>query len=342
MDDLTLIVCGSVREGSETIQTGTIRHLDRDLETLSAAECKEQIRSVATEFLAFSRTSDVPDVGKWGEAGHPFQSHANLNILLVLSESQPDEVAAWQTLPTRVVALRQNWAKAAQAIILRSSFIKQQSIQDVPITLWDLMIRAAQAPGHIQTCQASGDHVRPQPVRPGLAPSVPGLKNSWLKAHLQSANPEDLVSKATSRPDAIALQAGLWQMHDYLHESHELSQSIEGEGRNAAGDYWHAIMHRREPDYGNSKYWFRHVGHHPIFEPLRTAVETLLTKSDRPAYQLARKKLLSKSQWDPMAFVDLCQECAKGNDPELTRIAEEIQWREMCLLLEQTYRDATA
>jgi hypothetical protein len=177
---------------------------------------------------------------------------------------------------------------------------------------------------------------------PGLAPRVPDSSKFWLKAHLQSTKVLDLIPQASSRPDAVALMAGLWQIHDHLHESHELSQSIEGEGRNSAGDYWHAIMHRREPDYGNSKYWFRHVGHHPIFGPLRDAVEALLQKPDHPTHQHARQKLLAKSQWDPMAFVDFCQECAKGNDPELTRIAEAIQWREMCLLLEQTYRDATA
>lgn len=87
--------------------------------------------------------------------------------------------------------------------------------------------------------------------------------------------------------------------------------------------------------------WFRHVGQHPIYEPLRKAVDGMLQDSENSATQNARQKLLAKSQWDPFAFVDFCQECTKGNDPDLTRIAKEIQWHEMRLLLEQTYRDAT-
>ena len=63
-----------------------------------------------------------------------------------------------------------------------------------------------------------------------------------------------------------ALQAGLWLYVDELDRSHEISQGMH----NATGSYWHAIMHRREGDFSNSKYWYRNAGSHPAmagFDP---------------------------------------------------------------------------
>ena len=62
------------------------------------------------------------------------------------------------------------------------------------------------------------------------------------------------------REMARACLAALWLYHDFLDESHRISQSVHGR----EGSYWHGIMHRREGDYANAKYWFRRVGAHPI------------------------------------------------------------------------------
>lgn len=56
--------------------------------------------------------------------------------------------------------------------------------------------------------------------------------------------------------DHPELQAGLWLYVDDLERSHTISQNIH----TPAGSYWHGIMHRREGDFWNSKYWFRKAG----------------------------------------------------------------------------------
>jgi hypothetical protein len=345
MDDLTLVYCTSGWTFCEPPRNPAANPgLSQDLSTASAEDLNEHVESASTDWLAFSRIAAIFSPEEQTPSRKPFPSPPDVKILLIFPGTEEDALACWRELPAPIAALRQNWTRGTEAVVFRSSFIKEHPFADVPDAVWDMMIETSKTPGSIEILRLSDDI----PFRgdlpwdlPGLAPRAPDASRSWLKAHLESTKVEDLVPQASSPPEAIALRAGLWQIHDYLHESHELSQSIEGQGRNAAGDYWHAIMHRREPDYGNSKYWFRHVGNHPIFGPLRAAVNALLQHTESTAHQHARQKLLAKSQWDPMAFVDFCQECAQGNDPELTRIAEEVQWREMCLLLKQTYRDAT-
>lgn len=59
--------------------------------------------------------------------------------------------------------------------------------------------------------------------------------------------------------------AGLWLLAGDLDASHEYSQAIEDRD----GSFWHGIMHRREGDFGNAKYWFRRVGDHPVMRQLR-------------------------------------------------------------------------
>lgn len=143
------------------------------------------------------------------------------------------------------------------------------------------------------------------------------------------------IAFPANSPDVTALRAGLFQWHDALDESHECSQSIEGQGKHRAGDYWHAIMHRREPDYGNSKYWFRAVGRHPIFDELGRKAKPLIAAA-APEWQ-AR---LLKDGWNPFAFVDLCENVADGRNEAWVTLAEAIQELEMLLLLDSTYQDA--
>jgi len=152
-----------------------------------------------------------------------------------------------------------------------------------------------------------------------------GWMRQFLVAREQSAG---------TSPTALAVSAGLYLMNDFFDESHHCSQSIEGIGDHT-GDYWHAILHRREPDYGNARYWFRHVGRHPVFPML---AESLARRSSEPTMPNRVRELVSRNSWEPMRFVDLCE--AAAADPELNRWCEWIQYEEMQLLLAYSVRAA--
>jgi hypothetical protein len=178
-----------------------------------------------------------------------------------------------------------------------------------------------------------------------LPPVMTPMDDAELPKLVPSARrlPQPLLNRAraipANNPDGTALKAGLLLIADDLHGSHEYSQSIEGEGRHRAGDYWHAIMHRREPDYGNSKYWIRRVGSHPLFPELAELATNILKNSSADEAAIWSNKLTRKG-WDAFAFVDLCQQCARAEDSSLGLAARRIQWMEMLLLLDHTSRDA--
>lgn len=237
-------------------------------------------------------------------------------------------------------------------IVFRRAMLQSTGpFRDVGAPIWDCVIRTIRG-GHAvkQVSGAATDaHSSDSPDKctgrspmptHSLAPEKPAAESNWLLNHLREVRPEELVQTVHSTADAIALKAGLLLWHDFLDESHQLAQSVEGEGINRAADYWHAIMHRREPDYSNSKYWYRRVGAHPIFPALARRAEVILSNSNLPEFSAWRNRLVAPDGWAPFAFVDLCQTCNEGQSPPLARAARTIQLYEMQLLLSQTLADA--
>lgn len=127
--------------------------------------------------------------------------------------------------------------------------------------------------------------------------------------------------------------AGLWLYYDYLEQSHRISQKITG----PSGSYWHAIMHRREPDSGNSKYWLDRTGRHPIFPDLNRQVQRLLADQELPGMAGFLGKL---PEWDAYGFVDLCELGRKG-DAEIEMLCRRIQALEWRLLFDFCFQAAT-
>jgi hypothetical protein len=211
----------------------------------------------------------------------------------------------------------------------RAAWDKVGPFRSVDAPLWDWLIRAAKAGEAIHPLETGSS--RAEPALPRLAPARPPKERDWLRDHLESFEPAGRDSSPNSTIDAIAIRAGLFLWHDYLDEGHQLCQSIEGEGDGQSGDYWHAIMHRREPDYTNAKYWFRRLGAHPLFREMPNVVNSIPTTSAEAV--LWRTRLLPAGGWNPVAFVDFCEVSARDEETDAAQFARRIQRTEMLLLL---------
>jgi hypothetical protein len=147
------------------------------------------------------------------------------------------------------------------------------------------------------------------------APPMP-LDGGGIDAKLASkvaALDFDSLFPATAKSDrsaARACLAGLWLRVNDLDASHRISQEIDSR----EGSFWHAKMHRREGDYGNSKYWLRRVGRHPVLDAIG------------PDYE-------------PFAFVDRVQACVERGGDDANRL-RALQQREWETLFEYCWRRA--
>jgi hypothetical protein len=156
---------------------------------------------------------------------------------------------------------------------------------------------------------------------PRLPDLGPGEPNRHARELLAALRVEDVFSISRDREAALGCLSGLWLYHNFLDESHTISQDLHG----LVGSYWHGIMHRREPDAANAKYWFRRVEPNPVFESLAA-----------DAVEIGMKVT---GAWNPFAFVDRCErERGTGSDGEL--LCQRVQLREMQLLFDWCYRRA--
>jgi hypothetical protein len=169
-------------------------------------------------------------------------------------------------------------------------------------------------------------------AEPRLAELGPGRPEARVRAQLEALSLDSAFEKRAVRDADMArcCLAGIWLHFDFLDQSHALSQKID----TTTGSYWHGILHRREPDYSNAKYWFRKVRSHPVFEPLAKAAAELAQQEKHPSASVLRQ-----GSWDAFAFVDLCEAAAGGRVPcaELCRRIQQAEWQ---LLFDYCYRQA--
>lgn len=120
---------------------------------------------------------------------------------------------------------------------------------------------------------------------------------------------------ACAHPEAA--EAGYLLYLGRHEESHKIAQHLASR----EGNYWHAILHRMEPDDWNAMYWFGQAGEHPIALDLALGAEALGFPQD------------GKRNFDARRFVEFCSLAREGRDAARVELAQRVQLLEWQLLM---------
>jgi hypothetical protein len=152
---------------------------------------------------------------------------------------------------------------------------------------------------------------------------------------LTTAIETTVSSLKTDHRNKRCVESGLLLLWDFLDESHEISQTMEGKGSPRTADYWHGIMHRREPDASNASYWFRRVGSHPAFDHLGLQLPAWMRelKASPEMLQMAESRLLKNKSLDPFALIELSTTALRNPGSVADQTLRLVQYLEMLNLL---------
>jgi len=128
-----------------------------------------------------------------------------------------------------------------------------------------------------------------------------------LLLQLRAADDATLSGQqAIGKPAMFTLvRGGLFYALDAIDEAHKIFQDSSGD----LGSYWHGMMHRREGDFDNARYWFRRAGTLPIFDALHGAAAEF-------SADMARQ-----STWDPYLFTGACEQARFGEEEGLMELS---------------------
>ena len=158
-------------------------------------------------------------------------------------------------------------------------------------------------------------------------PLVSGVCSSEVaRRQLKTQKAADLFPNATAPEEALG---GLWLYFSCFDEAHAIVQDLS----TVEASYWHAILHRQEPDAGNSTYWFRRVGKHPTFSELNREAGAVFSHYPDAGFH-------TSGNWDPFSFVEFCESARHHPNSSSERAALEIQRIEWQLLFDYCARPA--
>ena len=148
-----------------------------------------------------------------------------------------------------------------------------------------------------------------------------------LVIRLRETDDARLFDGAPLLPGALVglVRTGLFYYHNALDDSHK--QAARDEGDTAA--YWHGMVHRREGDFENARYWMRRAGEQPAFQEMQS-------RASDGSPHMARQP-----NWDPSLFIHLCEQYKYG-EAEYRKEIGHLQRVEFAVMFDYVWRQCVA
>jgi hypothetical protein len=141
---------------------------------------------------------------------------------------------------------------------------------------------------------------------------------------VQQADDATVAGAPIGNAGVFALvRGGLLYALDDLDGCHKFFQDDPSD----LASYWHGMMHRREGDFDNARYWFRRAGTLPVFDSLH---------HDASQFSADVAKQLS---WDPYLFTGQCEQHRFGAEDESNELVR-LQQTEFDVIFDYSWRQA--
>lgn len=281
-------------------------------------------RAGAERCVAIFRGAAVGDLSRVLQAVTPRVQQIEQGELdaAVIFSCEVLPVALRQRVPEGLRALVQRWS-SEDLLLCSADGLERLGTGPFPGSLPGLRVAGQSWAG------VAGGGVD-QAALPAAVPAVSGVSLEGLQRAIGRCVSELGLKGAAAK----CFEAGVLLYWDFADESHQISQTMEGRGNPRTADYWHGIMHRREPDAGNAMYWFRRVGDHPLLRQLGTVLESWCGELGAGVEELTTVRgLVSGGQLDPFRLIQLSTQAIRSPGSSAERALRLVQHLEMLQLL---------